>query len=86
MATVHYILVENTTEGWALYNALREAGCRCRIAPVPRGLQACCGMSVMVDDDDMGPVREALALPDTPGYVDIVEMENQYNPKRDVYC
>ena len=85
-STVFYLLVESTTQGWSLYSFLRDAGCTCRIAPVPRGLQACCGMSVMVDAADMEAVRTALALSECPGYVDIVEMENQYNPKRDVYC
>ena len=85
-STVFYLLVESTTQGWSLYQHLKGAGCACRIAPVPRGLQACCGMSVMVDAADMEAVRAALALSECPGYVDIVEMENQYNPKRDVYC
>ncbi|MDO4182289.1 MAG: DUF3343 domain-containing protein [Coriobacteriia bacterium] len=85
-ATVYYILVESTTQGWALYNALRAADCACRIAPVPRGLQACCGMAVLVESDAIEGVRAALAAPEMPGYVDIVQMENQYNPKRDVYC
>ena len=44
----YYILVESSTAGWALYTALREAGCVARIAPVPRGLQACCGVSLLL--------------------------------------
>ena len=83
---VYYILVESTTAGWALYSALKDAGCSCRIAPVPRGLQACCGMSVLVNSDAIDAVRAALNQPGMPGYIDIVEMENQYNPHRDVYC
>ncbi|MDO5334655.1 MAG: DUF3343 domain-containing protein [Coriobacteriia bacterium] len=82
----YYVLVEGTTEGMALYAALRDAGCKVRISPVPRGLQSCCGMSLLVKADDMPDVRAALELPGMPGYERIVEMENQINPNRDVYC
>ena len=43
-------------------------------------------MSVLVKAADMDAVRTALESPDTPSYVDIVEMENPYNAHRDVYC
>lgn len=86
MDIVYYILVESTTAGWSLYSFLKEQGCACRIAPVPRGLQACCGMSVLVKAADMDAVRIALKDPFAPSYVDIAEMENPYNARRDVYC
>lgn len=86
MDLVYYILVNSATDGWALYSFLKEAGCTCRIAPVPRGLQACCGMSVLVKAADMDAVRIALEDSSAPAYVDIVEMENPYNARRDVYC
>lgn len=86
MDIVFYILVESTTAGWSLYSFLKEQGCVSRIAPVPRGLQACCGMSLLVKAADMDAVRVALESPDAPDYVDIVQMENQYNARRDVYC
>lgn len=84
--TAFYILVESSTTGFALYQKLRDAGCKTRISPVPRGLQACCGMSLLVNPEDMPAVREALDAPGMPPYEDIVELENQINPKRDVYC
>lgn len=82
----YYILVEGTTEGMALYQALRGAGCFCRISPVPRGLQACCGLSILVNPEDIEAVRKVIDEPGMPGYVDIVELDNQIDPKRDRYC
>lgn len=86
MASAYYILVESTTAGWALHNALKGEGCKVRIAPVPRGLQACCGMSILVNPEDMAPVREALAKPGMPGYERIEELQLDLDPKRDRYC
>lgn len=82
----YYVLVNSTNEGWALYNALREQGCACRISPTPRGLQACCGMSILVKPQDLPAVEKALALPGMPSHEGIVELDNQINPNRDVYC
>lgn len=85
-STAFYILVESTTAGMALYSALRGHGCVVRISPAPRGVQVCCGVSLLVNPEDMPAVRAALELADTPGYVDIVELPNQIDPHRDVYC
>lgn len=84
--TLFYILVDSTTAGMALYKALRGQGCKVRISPAPRGVQVCCGVSLLVNPQDMPAVRAALELPDTPPYVDIVELPNQIDPHRDVYC
>lgn len=86
MASAYYILVESTTAGWALYTALKEAGCSVRIAPVPRGFQACCGMSILVDPENIDGVRAALEAPGMPGYEDIVEHGIDLDPRRDRYC
>lgn len=84
--TAFYILVDSTTEGMALYSYLRAHGCAVRISPAPRGVQACCGVSLLVEPDAMPAVRLTLKADDAPAYVDIVELPNQIDPKRDVYC
>lgn len=84
--TAFYILVDSTTAGMALYTYLRAADCPVRISPAPRGLQACCGVSLLAEPEAMPSIRMALDSPDAPGYVDIVELPNQINPNRDVYC
>ena len=84
--TSFYILVESSTAGMALYTALRAQGCKVRISPVPRGLQACCGVSLLVNPEDMPAVRAALELPGFPPHEGVVELENQSDPTRDRYC
>ena len=84
--TTFYVLVESSTVGWQLYNKLRSAGASLRISPVPRGLQACCGMSLLVEPKDIDKVKSLLEQPGMPPYEDIVEIQNQRDPTRDVYC
>ncbi len=83
---VFYILVKSATDGMALFEFLKDRGCRTRIAPVPRGLTACCGMSLLVTQEDMEQVRACIDEPESPGYERIVEMENHIDPHRDRYC
>lgn len=85
-ASAYYILVESTTAGWALYTALKGEGCAVRVAPVPRGLQACCGMSILVDPSNIDEVRAVLSKSGTPSYDAIVEHGLDLNPRRDRYC
>ena len=84
--TVHYVLVNSATEGMELYRHLKACGARARIAPVPRGLTACCGTSLLVEPDDIDAVRSALAVEGAPTYDRIVELENRIDPHRDRYC
>lgn len=84
--TAFYLLVNSTTEGMALYRGLREQGCRVRVAPVPRDVTACCGVSVMVEPDDMPAVRAALAADPSLPCKDVVELKGAIDPGRDVFC
>ncbi len=84
--TVFYVLVHSATEGMALYTYLRDEGCEVRIAPAPRGETTCCGMALRVWPRDMPPVREALDGEDAPSYDRMVELTNDIDPTRDVYC
>lgn len=83
---IYYVLVDSSTDGWELVRILKERGCECRIAPVPRGLQACCGMSILVKKEEIDKVREVLDSIETPRYVAIVERVNSYDPHRDAFC
>ena len=84
--TVFYLLVNSSTEGMALFTRLREAGCAVRVAPAPRGATTCCGMSVLVNPEDMPAVRAALEANPTWEYDRVVELVNDINPHRDRYC
>lgn len=84
--TVFYVLVNSSTEGLALFRALRERSCKVRIAPAPRGHTACCGMSLLVEPADMPAVRSELAADPTLAYDRIIEIENTIDPHRDAFC
>ncbi len=82
----YYLLVNTSTEGMALYRALREHGCRVRVAPVPRGVTACCGTSVMVEPEDMPAVQAVLDADSSLAYERVVKLEGAIDPQRDVFC
>lgn len=84
--TVFYVLVNSSTEGMALYTRLRDAGCHVRVAPAPRGAQACCGMSIMVRPEDMPEVCRALDADPSMVFDRVIERKNTINPHRDKYC
>lgn len=86
MGTMRYILADSSTEAFALYLWLRQRGMGVRVAPIPRGVTACCGTSVLVEDDCIDAVAHALSLPDAPAYDRIVEVERAFDAHRDRYC
>ena len=85
MSKSYYVLFYNHTDGMALYEYLRNRSHQVRIAPVPREASSCCGMSLLVNPEDIGKVR--VAIDESEIKIDhIAELENQIDPKRDRYC
>ena len=85
MAKSYYVLVLSHTDGMALYEHLRKQGYQLRIAPAPRAATSCCGMSLLVNPEDIKEVRVAIERSGIA--IDrIVELENQIDPLRDRYC
>lgn len=70
-----YILVSSSTEGWELFDHIRQADIPARIAPVPRGIQACCGMCIRTEAMD-APRAERVAE-----QVGILPTKLVYKPK-----
>lgn len=83
--TAWYVLVRSHTEGLGLYRQLRGAGFAVRIAPVPHGLQACCGMSILAGEDEIDAVRAFLERERCP-YEDVVRVERAIDAGRDRFC
>lgn len=83
--TDFYILFHNHTEGMQLYSYLRQRQLRVRICPVPRAASACCGMSLIVEKEDVEAVRAATEESgiDNQGFV---ELPRNIDPRRDHYC
>ena len=55
-----YILFKNHTEAMTLYRGLKEAKIAVRISPTPRQASVCCGVSLLIADEDMASVRQYL--------------------------
>ena len=80
----YYVLFNNHTEGLALYNAVKKAGMKAQISPTPRELSVCCGISLLVQEEDVERIR-ALAAEQDLGYISIEGLDNEFNNQRHRY-
>ncbi len=83
----YYILFDNYTHGFALQAILKEEGIPNRIAPAPRAIQGdlTCGMSLMIEPEDLPEVERVLEER-KPTYHAIRPLAGQINPRRNRYC
>ena len=58
----YYILFQNYTQGMLLHELLREEHISSRISPAPRSIQGelGCGMSLLIQPEDIDRVRECI--------------------------
>lgn len=81
----HYVLFPNHDNGLRLHKALKELGVRASIAPTPRSLSKCCGISLMVQEKDIEVIERCVE----ENQIDILGIEKvrkDVNPNRDRYC
>ena len=83
----YYILFENYEQGMALHDLLTQNGLKNRIAPAPRAIQGklSCGMSLLIEPEDIDAVRACIEE-NQAKYYDIVPLEDQIRSRRDRYC
>ena len=81
----HYVLFPNHDIAMRLYNELKNAGVRAVIAPTPRSLSKCCGVSLMVEEKDLDTIRACIDEHQIEIW-EIAAIEKDLNPKRDRYC
>ena len=74
----HYVLFPNHDNGMRLYGILKEAGIKTTIAPTPRAASKCCGISLLVREEDLDTIQIEI--------LKIAAIERDINPKRDKYC
>ena len=55
------------------------------IAPTPRSASKCCGISLMVKEEDLKVIRQCIREHDIE-ILKITEVEMDLNPHRDQYC
>ena len=83
--TDYYILFHNHTDGMKLYQYIKEHGAYARICPVPRSASDCCGMSLLVLEEDIEAVCRCIDDSNIP-VIGIAELPRNINPHRDRYC
>ena len=49
----YYILFKNHDNGMRLYNSLKSKNIKCTIAPTPRVASKSCGISLLINKDDI---------------------------------
>ncbi len=83
----YYILFKNYEQGLALKDILTQDGVKCRIAPAPRAIQGelSCGMSLLLEPDQLEAAKASIAAHDA-AYHDIVPLAGQIKSHRDRYC
>ncbi|MDL2252903.1 DUF3343 domain-containing protein [Ruminococcaceae bacterium OttesenSCG-928-I18] len=83
--TVWYVLFPNHNEGMMLHKLLRQSGLSSTIAPTPRVLSKCCGISLIVEQEELDKIRQIVENNE----IDILEIQGvtkDVDPGRDRYC
>ena len=81
----HYVLFPNHDNGMRLYKELKNLGVRATIAPTPRTASKCCGISLMVREEDLDIIRTCIIEHEIE-ILKIAAVERDINPRRDKYC
>lgn len=81
----YYILFDSHEQAVQLHSQLRTAGLTSAIAPTPRAITVCCGVALLIREEDIAAVRAYL---DTHScvYRSVESIEQTFNPRRDSYC
>ncbi len=81
----YYVLFENHTDGMALYQELKKNGLSAVISPTPRSLSKCCGISLLILEEQIEQVKE-VARCSQLSYLKIDFVERSFDNQRDQYC
>ena len=81
----YYVLFRNHDNGMRLYNSLKSKNIKSTIAPTPRVDSKSCGISLLVNKEDIQKIRECVTN-ESIDIIDIVEIEKNIRPNRDRYC
>ena len=81
----HYVLFPNHDNGMRLHRELKALGVKAVIAPTPRVASKCCGISLLVKEEDLETVKLCIQEHGIE-ILDIAAIEKDINPNRDRYC
>lgn len=80
----YYILFDNHTDAMAMYRAIRDSSHYAQISPTPRELSVCCGVSILIKENDVSFIKE-LAEEQQLRYLSINGLDNEFNSGRHRY-
>lgn len=80
-----YVLFPNHDNAMRLHRELKALGIKAVIAPTPRAASKCCGVSLLVKEQDLEAI-EACVKERGIEILKIAEIERDVNPRRDRYC
>lgn len=80
-----YVLFPNHDNGMRLHRELKKLGVRAVIAPTPRTLSKCCGISLLIQKEDRAVVEKCIREHRIE-IISIDEIKKDMNPNRDQYC
>ncbi len=80
-----YVLFPNHDNGMRLHRELKKLGVRATIAPTPRVVSTCCGISLLIKKEDVETVEKCVTEHQIQ-ILKIVDIEKNINPNRDRYC
>lgn len=81
----HYVLFPNHDNGMRLYNELKKLGVKAVIAPTPRSASKCCGISLLIQEQDIDTIKTCIEEHNIE-ILQFAEVERDINPHRDRYC
>lgn len=85
MEKIFYVLFNNHENGLKLNSLLKENSLKSTISPTPRSLSKCCGISLIVEEDELEDVKRVVKENEIE-IIAIESLERDINPNRDVYC
>lgn len=85
MEKIFYILFDNHENGLRLHKLLRSAGLSATISPTPRSLSKCCGISLIIEENEIEQINK-IVKENSIEIIGIESVEKDINPNRDRYC
>lgn len=81
----YYVLFPNHMNGVKLHAILNRENFKVIIAPTPRELSTCCGISLLVREEDVEEIKIIIGRNhiETLG---IASIEKEFDPRRDRFC
>lgn len=81
----YYVLFPNHDNGMRLHRELKKKGLSSVIAPTPRQASKCCGISLLIKEEETDAVKDVIEEADIET-LGIAQIKKDVNPNRDRYC